>query len=74
MPWPSATKSLMYIFGGTVGFSTPVVQRTGHHATNVGMEVRFLPGVPDQVMWRRRMRTGFISRGGRIITFHHHHI
>jgi hypothetical protein len=49
MPLPSAAESLAHIFGGTARFSTPVVQRTGHHATNVGMEVRFLPGVPDNV-------------------------
>jgi len=47
MPLPSAAESLAHIFGGTARFSTPVVQRTGHHATNVGMEVRFLPGVPS---------------------------
>ena len=29
-------------------------------------------GQPSLVIWRRRMRTGFISRGGRIDTFYHH--
>ena len=31
-------------------------------------------GQPSLVIWRRRMRTGFISRGGRIDTFYHHQI
>ena len=29
-------------------------------------------GQPSLVIWRRWMRTGFISRGGRIDTFYHY--